>query len=53
MYTMFIQYLCYFQAEDKYGITPLLSAIYEGHEKCVALLLEKVRWSIIIHLFIS
>ncbi|KAF6031868.1 hypothetical protein EB796_009770 [Bugula neritina] len=28
-------------AEDKYGITPLLSAIYEGHEKCVALLLEK------------
>ncbi|XP_067928889.1 myotrophin-like isoform X2 [Watersipora subatra] len=28
-------------AEDKYGITPLLSAIFEGHESCVEALLKK------------
>ncbi|XP_005094277.1 myotrophin [Aplysia californica] len=28
-------------APDKYGITPLLSAIFEGHTDCVKLLLEK------------
>ncbi|KAM4614934.1 myotrophin [Polymixia lowei] len=28
-------------APDKYGITPLLSAIYEGHVSCVKILLEK------------
>jgi len=28
-------------ATDKYGITPLLSAIYEGHTDCVKLLLSK------------
>ncbi|XP_037927794.1 myotrophin [Teleopsis dalmanni] len=27
--------------KDKHGITPLLAAIWEGHEKCVNLLLEK------------
>jgi len=26
---------------DKHGITPLLSAIYEGHTNCVQLLLQK------------
>jgi len=26
-------------ASDKYEITPLLTAIFEGHEKCVSLLL--------------
>uniref|UniRef100_A0A1A9WJ39 ANK_REP_REGION domain-containing protein n=1 Tax=Glossina brevipalpis TaxID=37001 RepID=A0A1A9WJ39_9MUSC len=26
---------------DKHGITPLLAAIWEGHTKCVKLLLEK------------
>lgn len=30
------------QAEDKYGITPLLTAIFEGHANCVKALLEKV-----------
>ncbi|KAJ1166417.1 hypothetical protein NDU88_006821 [Pleurodeles waltl] len=29
-------------AADKHGITPLLSACYEGHTKCVKLLLSKV-----------
>ncbi|RUS87623.1 hypothetical protein EGW08_004608 [Elysia chlorotica] len=28
-------------AEDKYGITPLLSAIFEGHTSSVKLLMEK------------
>jgi len=28
-------------APDKHGITPLLSATYEGHLSCVKLLLEK------------
>ncbi|GAB6030003.1 hypothetical protein CHUAL_005695 [Chamberlinius hualienensis] len=28
---------------DKHGITALLAAIWEGHTKCVKLLLEKVR----------
>ncbi|XP_061388342.1 myotrophin [Musca vetustissima] len=27
--------------KDKHGITPLLAAIWEGHTKCVKLLLEK------------
>lgn len=27
--------------EDKHGITPLLAAIWEGHTKCVQMLLEK------------
>uniref|UniRef100_A0A8C7QB63 Myotrophin n=1 Tax=Oncorhynchus mykiss TaxID=8022 RepID=A0A8C7QB63_ONCMY len=29
-------------APDKHGITPLLSATYEGHLTCVKILLEKV-----------
>ncbi|CAB1346036.1 unnamed protein product, partial [Coregonus sp. 'balchen'] len=29
-------------APDKHGITPLLSATYEGHLSCVKILLEKV-----------
>jgi len=28
-------------SKDKFGITPLLAAIWEGHTKCVQLLLEK------------
>lgn len=27
--------------KDRYGISPLLSAIYEGHTDCVSLLLQK------------
>uniref|UniRef100_A0A3B3R6L5 Myotrophin n=1 Tax=Paramormyrops kingsleyae TaxID=1676925 RepID=A0A3B3R6L5_9TELE len=30
-----------FFAPDKHGITPLLSATYEGHVSCVKILLEK------------
>uniref|UniRef100_A0A8I5NKW7 Myotrophin n=1 Tax=Papio anubis TaxID=9555 RepID=A0A8I5NKW7_PAPAN len=30
-------------APDKHHITPLLSAVYEGHVSCVKLLLSKVR----------
>lgn len=30
------------QAEDQYGITPVLAAIWEGHTDCVNLLLSKV-----------
>uniref|UniRef100_A0A3Q2PWR2 Myotrophin n=1 Tax=Fundulus heteroclitus TaxID=8078 RepID=A0A3Q2PWR2_FUNHE len=30
-------------ATDKHGITPLISACYEGHLPCVKMLLEKVR----------
>ncbi|CAL8339778.1 unnamed protein product [Arctogadus glacialis] len=30
-------------APDKHGLTPLLSAIYEGHLSCVRILLEKGR----------
>nr|XP_028602519.1 myotrophin-like [Podarcis muralis] len=30
-------------APDKHNITPLLSAVYEGHVSCVKLLLSKVR----------
>ena len=33
-----------FQANDRYGISPLLSAIYEGHTECVKILLQKVRF---------
>ncbi|KTG34786.1 hypothetical protein cypCar_00002740 [Cyprinus carpio] len=29
------------KAPDKHGITPLLSATYEGHVTCVKILLEK------------
>ncbi|KAK2187015.1 hypothetical protein NP493_180g01024 [Ridgeia piscesae] len=28
-------------ANDRYGISPLLSAIYEGHTECVKILLQK------------
>ncbi|UYV76398.1 hypothetical protein LAZ67_14000288 [Cordylochernes scorpioides] len=28
-------------AQDKYGITALLAAIWEGHTKCVKLMIEK------------
>uniref|UniRef100_G1NKQ0 Uncharacterized protein n=1 Tax=Meleagris gallopavo TaxID=9103 RepID=G1NKQ0_MELGA len=31
-------------APDKHNITPLLSAVYEGHVSCVKLLLSKVRY---------
>lgn len=27
--------------QDKYGITPLLAALYENHESCVKLLIQK------------
>jgi len=30
------------QVKDCNGMTPLLSAIYEGHVECVRLLLQKV-----------
>jgi ankyrin repeat protein len=30
------------QVVDEHGITPLLSAIFEGHTECVKLLLSKV-----------
>lgn len=30
------------QAPDKHGLTPLISACYEGHASCVKVLLEKV-----------
>ena len=33
---------CLLQEADKYGITPVLAAIYEGHTACVQLLLSKV-----------
>lgn len=36
------------QAVDSHGITPLLSAIYEGHKECVKLLLTKVRLSYVL-----
>jgi ankyrin repeat protein len=43
--TDIIQYLISQSADvnvvDRYGISPLLSAIYEGHTPCVKLLLEK------------
>ena len=32
----------YFQVVDKHGMTPLLSAIYEGHKECVSVLLKHV-----------
>ena len=35
------------QLPDKFGITPLLAAIYEGHEECVKLLIANVSQSII------
>ena len=34
--------LCLFQATDKYGITALLAAVYEGHRDCVETLLKHV-----------
>ena len=30
------------QTPDKFGITPLLAAVYEGHKDVVKVLLEKV-----------
>lgn len=30
------------QAKDKYGISALLAAIWEGHTACVKLMVEKV-----------
>lgn len=30
------------QAPDKHGLTPLISACFEGHTSCVKVLLEKV-----------
>ena len=30
------------QLPDKHGITPLLAAVYEDHEECVKILIEKV-----------
>lgn len=35
----------FFQAKDRYGITPLLAAIYEDHVDCVKYLLEQVSLS--------
>ena len=40
--SQFMDNLLSLQASDKYGITPLLTAIFEGHEKCVKLLLDNV-----------
>lgn len=37
------------QAPDKHGITPLLSATYEGHLACVKILLEKVHMDVDSH----
>ena len=37
------------QTPDKYGITPLLAAIYEGHATCVELLLSKVSESLLVY----
>lgn len=39
------------QAPDKHHITPLLSAVYEGHVSCVKLLLSKVRSITFYYLF--
>jgi ankyrin repeat protein len=39
-----------FQSKDKFGLTPLLAAIYEDHTDCVKYLLEQV--SIYIFFFI-
>lgn len=36
-------YFCIFcQVKDKYGISPLLAAIYEGHTEAVKMLLKQV-----------
>jgi ankyrin repeat protein len=32
----------YVKVKDKYGISPLLAAIFENHKECVKLLLAKV-----------
>ena len=38
------------QANDRYGISPLLSAIYEGHTECVKILLQKVCYYLLTYL---
>lgn len=34
--------------KDKHHITPLLAAVWEGHTKCVQLLIEKVLFKIML-----
>ena len=38
------------QIPDKFGITPLLAAVYEDHVDCVKILIEKVCYNIIINI---
>ena len=39
------------EAKDKHGISVVLAAIWEGHSKCVAFLISKVRENGSIHKF--